>query len=69
MTHRESQTWMTQWKAAGPELDRIRTLELQALSQTDALAAFERVAPTSGFALRPTSGLVTQQALLHRTQT
>lgn len=63
--------WLEQWKAAGPALEANRSRELRQMSAGQALAAAD-VLLALGFStpLSPSrcqhSGLVEQQALLHR---
>lgn len=63
--------WLRQWRAAGPALEAVRRRELRALSDEQALAATEALLSMAHLAPLPperllSSGLVTQQALLHR---
>lgn len=68
MTRDEQRRWLAQWRAAGPELERIRLQELDAadLGQiADALEdAYRAAAPER--ARSTTSGLVEQQRAFHR---
>ncbi|KAA0254198.1 hypothetical protein FBQ97_06010 [Acidobacteria bacterium ACD] len=66
-----AESWMRQWKAAGPELEEIRRRELRQLTDEQALIASEAVlsiVPTAPIPRERVewSGLVTQQALFHR---
>jgi hypothetical protein len=59
--------WVDIWRAAGPDLERIRRQELRALDAYKTIAllcgpADYRVAPR---APKPTSGLVDQQRFFH----
>ncbi len=63
--------WMEQWRAAGPALEEVRKRELGDLTDEQALAATEELlSMASSLPLPPervgSSGLVAQQALLHR---
>jgi hypothetical protein len=63
-------SWMRQWRAAGPALERVRERELRDLTDERALAATEELLSMANLAPLPperllSSGLVTQQALLH----
>lgn len=63
--------WMRQWQAAGPALEAVRRLELRALTEEEALAASEALLSMAALTPAPkdrltSSGLVIQQALLHR---
>lgn len=63
--------WMEQWRAAGPALEEVRKRELGDLTDEQALAATEELLSlASSLPLPPerlgSSGLVAQQALLHR---
>jgi len=63
--------WIEQWHGAGPALAALRRRELAALGDEQALAATEALLSlAAGCAPDPrriaTSGLVAQQALLHR---
>ena len=67
-TEAQRRTWMAQWRSAAVALERVRLDELGAANLTriaddleDACMASVRA---NGFAT--TSGLVEQQALLHR---
>lgn len=63
--------WLEQWKAAGPALEAHRSRELRQMSAAQALAAADALLAL-GFSTplspsrRQYSGLVEQQALLHR---
>jgi hypothetical protein len=63
--------WLSQWETAGPALAEQRRKELRELSESQALAASEALLSlvtltTLDPARRTYSGLVDQQALLHR---
>ncbi|HYN42787.1 MAG TPA: hypothetical protein VE129_13470 [Thermoanaerobaculia bacterium] len=63
--------WMEQWRVAGPALEEVRERELRDLTDEQALeAAEELLSMVSSLPLPPerlgSSGLVMQQALLHR---
>jgi hypothetical protein len=63
--------WLSQWEAAGPALAEQRRKELRELSEAQALAASEALlslvtTTTLDPSRRTHSGLVDQQALLHR---
>jgi hypothetical protein len=67
----EERRWVEQWRVTGPELARIRRQELRALTDARALVAANRLLSLVGVvyrnpARRTHSGLVEQQALLHR---
>ena len=67
----EQRRWIAQWKAAGTALRAQRARELAALSNEQALAAADAllsIGPVAGLSQtrRASSGLVRQQALLHR---
>ncbi len=55
--------WITAWRAAGPELERIRVSNLQAVDTASAIRAFEGLLPSVLARHRPPpcSGLVEQQ--------
>jgi hypothetical protein len=62
---------MAQWRAAGPALEEIRAREIRALTDEEALAASEDLLSLAASTPLPPerlrwSGLVAQQALLHR---
>ena len=64
-------TWLRQWQAAGPALEEVRKRELRELRDDEALAATEALLSMAAATPLPperllTSGLVAQQALLHR---
>lgn len=66
-----AETWLRQWKTAGPALEGLRRLDLGQLTDEDALAASEAllsIAPSAPLPRerRESSGLVAQQALFHR---
>ena len=68
------QLWMKQWRSASLALAEQRKRELRALSAEQALAASDALLSLAPlFALSPdrvaASGLVRQQALLHRRAT
>jgi hypothetical protein len=56
--------WSRAWERAGPELDRIRRMEVRG---TDTVSALEALADAFEWARRlpprPSSGLIEQQAL------
>lgn len=63
-------SWLRQWRAAGPALEEVRKRELRDLTDERALAATEELLSMARLAPLPperllSSGLVTQQALLH----
>lgn len=63
--------WMAQWRAAGPALEKVRERELRALTDEEALSAAEDLLSLAASTPLPperflSSGLVVQQALLHR---
>jgi hypothetical protein len=63
--------WMAQWKAAGLALDEVRRREIRALTDEEALAAAEDLLSLPASTPLPPerlrwSGLVAQQAFLHR---
>ena len=67
----QGEAWMRQWESAARELAEQRRKDLAALTEARALAASEAVLALVGSArLRPGrrthSGLVEQQAILHR---
>ena len=64
-------SWLRQWRAAGPALEEVRRRELRDLSDERALEATDELLSMMGLAPLPperlrSSGLVAQQALLHR---
>ncbi|HPA50593.1 MAG TPA: hypothetical protein PLP50_03240 [Thermoanaerobaculia bacterium] len=64
-------SWLKQWQAAGPALEEVRRRELRELPDDEALAAAEALLSLAASSPLPeerriSSGLVTQQALLHR---
>ncbi len=64
------QKWVGAWQAAGPELEKIRR---QQIRQADTRLAIENLDDAFNSALlhfppRPTSGLVEQQRLFHRSE-
>ena len=64
-------SWLKQWQAAGPALKVVRRRELRELRDDEALAATEALVSLAGSSPLPedrrrSSGLVAQQALLHR---
>jgi hypothetical protein len=67
----DERRWIEQWRAAGPALAALRRRELREMSDEQALAAAESLlALAAVLPLDPKpserSGLVAQQALLHR---
>jgi hypothetical protein len=67
----QAAAWMAQWKAAGPALEEVRAREVRALTDEEALAAAEDLLSLPASTPLPperlrSSGLVVQQALLHR---
>jgi hypothetical protein len=67
----QQQAWLAQWQRAGVALDRQRASELRQMSDEQGLRAAEvLLALANPSAVRPDrrrwSGLVEQQALLHR---
>lgn len=63
--------WLEQWRRATVELEEVRKRELRALTAEAALAAADNLLSLPAAlmacpARRATSGLVEQQALLHR---
>lgn len=68
MSDDQRRRWLAQWRAAGPELERIRLQELATADLgriADQLeAAFLEAGPER--ARSTTSGLVEQQRLFHR---
>lgn len=63
--------WMRQWRAAGPALEEVRRNELRRLTDEEALAAADELLAIGASLPVPverlaSSGLVTQQDLLHR---
>ncbi len=61
---------MRQWRTAGPALEEVRKRELRDLTDERALAATDELLSMANLAPLPperllSSGLVTQQALLH----
>lgn len=70
-TASDAASWMRQWKAAGPALREVRLRELRGLSDEEALAAADELLSMACLEPLPEerlvwSGLVEQQALLHR---
>jgi hypothetical protein len=66
-----SRAWVERWRAAAPELELQRELELRALTPSQALAASEALLSLYDPSClsperRMSSGLVEQQATLHR---
>lgn len=64
-------SWLKQWRAAGPALEEVRRRELRELRDDEALAAAEALLSLAASSPLPeerrvSSGLVAQQALLHR---
>ncbi len=64
-------SWLKQWQAAGPALEEVRRRELRELRDEEALAAAEALLSLAASSPLPeerlrSSGLVAQQALLHR---
>lgn len=65
-----AEAWMAQWRDAGPALAEQKRHELRALTEEQALAATDALLeigaslPLSA-SRESTSGLVTQQAILH----
>ena len=64
-------SWLKQWQAAGPALEEVRRRELRRLRDDEALAAAEALLSLAASSPLPeerrvSSGLVAQQALLHR---
>lgn len=55
--------WLAAWRSAGPELERIRNEELQALDDTAGLRLLG-----CGSDARPESGLIAFQAWMMRLQ-
>ena len=73
-TSSRAASWLRQWRAAGPALEEVRRRELRDLSDEEALAATEDLLSMAQMSPLPPerlawSGLVTQQALLHRRRT
>jgi hypothetical protein len=67
----QAASWLRQWRAAGPALEEVRRQELRDLSDERALEATDELLSMAGLAPLPperlrSSGLVAQQALLHR---
>lgn len=67
----QAAAWMAQWRAAGPALEEVRAREIRALTDEEALAASEDLLSLAASTPLPPerlcgSGLVAQQALLHR---
>jgi hypothetical protein len=63
-------SWMRQWRTAGPALEEVRKRELRDLTDERALAATDELLSMANLAPLPperllSSGLVTQQTLLH----
>ncbi len=70
-TFSRAASWLEQWRDAGPALEGVWRKELRELSEERALAATEELLSlASSLPLPPErlmwSGLVDQQALLHR---
>jgi len=71
MSSKAERTWAAQWREAGKALAEQRARELATMTDEEALAASEAVLALAALApLDPrrleASGLVEQQALLHR---
>jgi len=74
LSRSEQLAWLEQWRRAAVELEEVHRRELRALSDGAALAAAENLlslpaALMASPARRATSGLVEQQAILHRSRT
>ncbi len=70
-TSSRAAAWLEQWRAAGPALEAVRRRELRDLTDEEALAATDELLSMAGSTPLPRerrvwSGLVVQQALLHR---
>ena len=73
LTPEQEQAWMEQWRSAGVALAEQRRIELRSLSTGAALSATEALLSLADprnipERRRSGSGLVEQQALLHRSR-
>lgn len=70
-TSSQADSWLRQWRAAGPALEEVRRREIRELADEQAIAATDELLSLAHLTPLPPerlhwSGLVIQQALLHR---